>query len=318
MRLVVAGKPIIDWDRRRRNIEASKTYPRFKPQEGTTGPVAMCAAGLSLLKTLPILKALHAAGIPICAIKGVAGVLLAHGIVPKYAVFLDSRPDQIRLLDRTHPDITYCLGSQIDPAIYQKLEEQGCQIRVFNGAEMKLFTEPNTDFITGGSTSGMRAINLMRWAGYTAFHLFGYDCSVEDGGSHVYDKTNNTENLEVTIAGKKFMTRGELAAQHCEFLEEYVAVDEPLNCHVYGNGALAHSIRSAAAGRRDVWMEVPDFPAGSAHLFSKEQIAAFRANSRIHDTNVKVSARVLAQIAESGPINFGDADFTPLKLPTFS
>ncbi|MDH4187420.1 MAG: DUF115 domain-containing protein, partial [Nitrospira sp.] len=240
MRLTVVSKPATDMERRKQNIAASKPYPRFVPQENIGGPVAICAAGPSLITSLPIIRAYAEAGIPICAIKGVASVLLDHGIIPKYAVFLDSRPDQIRLLGTTHPDTIYCMGSTVDPALFEKLSAEGRDIRVWNGAELQLFTEPNTDYILGGSTTGLKAINLMRWAGYTVPHLFGYDCCLDEAGtSHVYDKANLSRALKVTIAGGDFTVTPEFVCQHQEFIEQYVAVEEPLNITVHGNGAIA-------------------------------------------------------------------------------
>ena len=261
MRLVVASKPITDFERRRKNIAASKSYPLFKPQEGTTGPVAMCAAGPSLLKSLPLLRAYYRAGIPICAIKGAASVLILHGIIPKYAVFLDSREDQLRLVQETHPDTIYCLGSQIDPSLFEKLA--GCDIRVFHASSPKLHTEPNTDYITGGSTTGLRAINLMRWAGYTKFFFLGYDCCLIDGVSHIYSKTNTSQELTVMVGGREFETTAELACQHQDFIKLHVAIDEPLDAIVHGDGALARSFQMIEEGRHDdVWMHVDQFTYG--------------------------------------------------------
>ncbi len=281
MRLTVASKPVEDWDRRKRNIAAAKAYPRFKPQGDVMGPVAICAAGPSLLKTLPILKAFYNAGIPICAVKGVASLLLEHGIIPKYAVFLDARPDQIRMVQTTHKDTIYCLGSTVDPSVYEKLKADGCDIRVFNAAELKLFVDDDTDYVTGGSTTGLRAINLMRWAGYTKPLIFGYDCCLTGDVSHVYSKTNPSPPFKCTISDREFTTTPELACQYQEFLEHYVAVDEPLDITVYGDGALAWAIRRIAQGFSDIWMDIPQTLENAVMLINPAQIAEFRPVERI-------------------------------------
>lgn len=238
--------------------------------------MVVCAAGPSLLKKLPMLKALAAIGIPICAVKGVASVLLEHGITPKYAVFLDSRPDQIRLLKTTSKEVIYCLASQVDPALYARLE--GHDIRTFNASHISLHDDGD-DYITGGSTTGLRAINLMRWAGYTSFHLFGFDCCLDGEQSHVYDKDNVSEPLRVRVGDRYFMSTPEMACQHQDFVTEYLAVQNPLNVVVYGDGTIAQAFKEFNAGRKSVWIETDDLPMGAVPLVGADQIADFMAGN---------------------------------------
>lgn len=222
-----------------------------------------------------MLKALSATGVPICAVKGVASVLLEHGITPKYAVFLDSRPDQIRLLKNTSKEVIYCLASQVDPALYARLE--GHDIRTFNASHMTLH-DIGDDYITGGSTTGLRAINLMRWAGYTAFHLFGFDCCIPEGeASHVYDKPNVSESLRVRVGARYFDSTPEMACQHNDFIFEYVAVDNPLKAVVYGEGTIAQAYKEINTGGKDVWVEVDNLPAEARLLNGADEISEFMA-----------------------------------------
>ncbi len=270
MRLVVGSKPIQDWERRKSNIAAAGSYPLFKPLEGTSGPVVLCAAGPSLLKNIELVRAFYEAGVPICAIKGVGSMLIERGIIPKYCVFLDSRPDQLRLVGTTHKDTIYCLASQVDPEIYRRLA--GHQIRVFHASNLKLH-QPGDDYITGGSTTSMRAINLMQWAGYTMFHVIGLDCCEDGGVSHVYDKTTVNKTIKVFIAGREFLTRADLAAQHQEFLEEYILGKPPLNVTVYG-GAIAASLE-ALGNKQSPWMEIAALDEEMV-LLEESQVKEFR------------------------------------------
>lgn len=222
-----------------------------------------------------MLKALAAVGVPICAVKGVASVLLEHGITPKYAVFLDSRSDQLRLLKTTSKEVIYCLASQVDPALYERL--QGHDIRTFNASHTSLHDDGD-DYITGGSTTGLRAINLMRWAGYTSFHLFGFDCCYAGEVSHVYDKANVSEPLRVRVGSRYFTSTPEMACQHQDFIAEYVAVDQLLNAVVYGDGTIAQAFKEIQAGRNSVWIEVDALPADAVPLSGAQEISRFTQN----------------------------------------
>lgn len=284
MRLIVAGKPITDFERIKNHILASKDVTAFKPRLGTTGPVAICAAGPSLLKSLPILQEYKAKGIPICAIKGVAQVLLENGIVPDYAVFADHRENQARFVAETHPDILYLLATQTHPGVFDKLKADGCRVETFQCSHTHVYNDrafdylgPELDYITGGSTTGMRAINLMLWAGHKPINCFGYDCCLDGGVSHVYEKNvSNRPVLSVNINGRPFQTTSELAEQHQHFLNEYIFGSSDRNIVVFGNGALAESVRLINDGFGfAAYMNVMTLPDGATLLPDSASVKKF-------------------------------------------
>lgn len=276
MRLVVPTIQNTGGPQKRVNIAYSRKWPRYKPK-GETGPVAICAAGPSLQSQLPTLRKLVADGVPVCAVKGVEKYLREHGIPVKYAVFMDAKPDQVRFVTEPSKDTTYLLASQCDPSLFDALD--GYDIQVWNGSDPE-FHEPGEDYITGGGTTGIRAINLMRWTGYKGLHLFGFDCCLIGDESHVYAKDQIGDRITVYVNGKKFITTGELAAQHQQMLEcLYLPPFRPAIC-VHGDGALYESTKEFLKERPNLdnifmQMNAEDVPKGGKVFHSADEVKKF-------------------------------------------
>lgn len=270
------------------NIAMARTWPRYEGKEAS-GPVAICAAGPSLIRSIPILKAL-AKIMPVCAVKGVFSLLAEHGIKCRYAVFLDAKPDQARFLANPDPDIAYLIASQSPPEVFEALK--GLDVRIWHGSKLAHLKEggvlsgQNEMLVPGGITTGLRSINLMHFAGFRQFHLFGFDCCYEGANSHVYEKTANSPPFDVVIGERRFTTNQEMAPQHEQFLQHYLFIPEAPEMFVYGDGALAHSVSMLRAGAqpRDVWMQVPpgEMPAGFSVIDVEENALGMQRNHAFH------------------------------------
>jgi Protein of unknown function DUF115 len=258
------------------NIAYSKTWPDLLPGN-EVGPVALCAAGPSLLSQLPTLKKMSDDNIPICAVKGVENVLRDHGINVRYCVYMDAKADQLRFIKNPSRGTLYLLASQCDPSVFDALN--GYDIRVFhmtnpslhNGGEM---------FILGGMTTGLRSINLMRTLGYSVIHLFGYDCCLSDDQSHVYDKEKIGDKFRVYVGGVPFWTTGELAIQHEQFLNQYVYTPGAPAFAVHGFSALFQSMKELTSptpnrGNMDMDIRPEDAPKGGKILTTPEEVEKF-------------------------------------------
>jgi uncharacterized Rossmann fold enzyme len=219
----------------RRNISNSLRFPQFQPG-GESGAIAICAAGPSLLNSVALVKALRRSGVPVCAIKGTADILLAAGIVPTYVVSMDGREDQIRFFAAPHPAIEYLIAGQSHPKVFEALT--GYRVTVWHG-EGKQYLPAGTNYVLGGSTTGSRAVSLMWAKGYSVQHLFGFDCCEMDDQTHVYP-TREQKLVDVYLGSKRFRTTGPMIYQYKEFLDHFGG-DRRISITVHGNGMLAEA-----------------------------------------------------------------------------
>lgn len=236
----------------RDHIQHSLKYPQFEPG-GSTGAVVVCAAGPSLLGSIPLIKALHAAGIPVCAVKGTANVLIEHGVVPTYVVSMDGKEDQVRFFTSPHADIEYLIAGQSHPKVFEALA--GHHVTVWHG-EGKKHLPSGTNYIQGGSTTGFRAVTLMWAKGYTVHHLFGFDCCEMNGRTHVYDVLAVKNLIDVYLGGIHFRATGQMLYQYEEFLRLFSGA--PLiDLIVHGDGLLAAAAKAMKRGELPLLLPEP-------------------------------------------------------------
>lgn len=226
----------------KQNMERCADLPVYATPGLESGSVAICAAGPSLLGEIETIRTLHRIGVPICAVKGVTDILIEHGIVPKYAVFMDAKEDQARFLTNPHPDIEYLICSQSHPAVFAALE--GFKVTVWHGqcqsfAQYIVDTSAKPATYIHGPTTGAAAINLMRSMGYGPLNLFGYDCSFVEQ-SHVYDR-DDSKTLTVKVNKRPFKTTLPMVDQHNFLIWLFIVAS--LDVRVYGDSALQESVR---------------------------------------------------------------------------
>lgn len=326
MRLVVAGKPETTPELRREHIALSTAWPRYAEDDEKRGPVVICAAGPSLLADIPLIKALYDMGVPVCAVKGVADILQEHGIIPTYAVFHDPKENQLAYLKNPNPKTLYYLSSQVHPALYAKAHGAGCRIEVWHGSTPDYFADGDFDItegpnagkrgilvIGGGCTTGLRAINLMRSHGHDDLHLFGFDCSSENGRTHTegYEK-KHYDTITVTVNGRTFQTHANIAAQHDQFFDQLVFITPRPNLTVYGTGTIAEGMKALGeyiqgdtmkAGKW--WMEVDRPPEASIEI-TPEKLSAFHANPDSFFQPMQIDFSSFGEPVKTEPTTVGD------------
>ena len=225
------------------HIQSSQvSYPQLKELGTERGKVVVCAAGPSLLHHIKLIKQLSEQGIPVCAVKGTANVLIDHGIVPKYAVFMDGQENQIRFFDNPHPDVHYYMASQTHPKVLERLKDH--KLTVWHASRFDMLKQGSYKgwYITGGRTTGLRALNLMRALGYNELHILGMDCSFPAGKpSHVYDKPKHSRVNKVWMGEVEYTATMDMCGQHMDFLHMMVLSPET-RFVLYGNGMLQMAV----------------------------------------------------------------------------
>lgn len=210
---------------------------------------ALCVAGggPSLADTYGEMKGY------IAAINGSQKFLEDRGVTPDACGILDAgehMPDVIT----ANKSVRYYVASICDPGVFRKLH--GCHVTLWHPSSvtgcqgtLELRGSPWIT-IAGGSTMGLRWMNLGYVLGFRKFHLHGLDSSFCDGQTHAYaDRERNGPILEVE--GRK--TRANFLEQADEFfgqLERFEASDiEPIAIEMFGDGLLQDRWRKHQAKR---------------------------------------------------------------------
>ena len=181
----------------------------------------------------------------IAAVNGSLGYLLSRGIVPHACAVLDPGPHMadVVVADRR---VRYFVASVCDPAVFDKLIGAGCHVTLWHpsgtpGAE-ELLKDAKPDtwlMIGGGSTMGVRGLNLGYARGFRSFVLHGLDSSFREDRTHAYPDRADAK-VWTTVNG--YPTRLNFLAQVSDFLavmhrmrQEDV---EPINVELRGDGLL--------------------------------------------------------------------------------
>lgn len=193
-----------------------RSLPTVTGQPEHEGVAVLVAPGPSVKGFLPSIKRHRLNGDAIIAITSAHDWLMENGIVPDYAVAIDPLPEQKRWFSRKNDQTRYMVGSQCHPDTFEHLAD--CHTILWHLYVRQGQTyPPNADLITGGTTAGLRAINLFYALGFRKFVLYGYDSCLKDGQLRTNGTDNGDKVIEVIVGGEAFLTTPPMAAQAAEF-----------------------------------------------------------------------------------------------------
>ena len=178
---------------------------------------------------------------------GTHDYLIGKGIIPKYCVLLDARPENVRFIEKPHKNVTYLVAAQCHPSIFDKLKGykviqwvahlDGCDDIYLDAG----FKEEEICKIYGGGTVGLKSICLANLLGYKDYHLYGYDSCHTANYSHAYPQELNDglDLIPVEAAGRRFICSHSMAQQAMNFeliFNEFMK--KGLTMTVYGDGLI--------------------------------------------------------------------------------
>lgn len=188
------------------------------------------------------IRAERAKGRPIVAIKAAHDFLCENGIEPDVWVNLDPR-DRTSGIQRANDHTVYMVASRCPPVTFDVLKDRKVLLwhSWSDSPEIKA-VGPGKLAIGGGTTSGMRAINIGYILGYRKFVLYGYDsCNRADGIKRFTgEKTGPTLDVFVGdgIEKRKFVCNAAMAQQANEFQMIY-SVMHDITVEAKGPGLIA-------------------------------------------------------------------------------
>lgn len=175
------------------------------------------------------------------------GFLLDKGIIPWACGLLDARPHIADLIE-PHPDVFYFVASTCHPRVFDKLK--GCKVVLWHPSGAPGIAEAlpaGTPMIGGGTTMGIRWLNLGHYMGFRRFEMHGLDSSYRGDRTHAYPDSRDGKAGTIEING--YVTDNNFLTQCTDWfqMEEMFALDadKPV-VNFHGDGLLQHMVRSRA------------------------------------------------------------------------
>lgn len=247
----------------------------FPPHDRTA---VLVGSGPSVKHNLESIRKHAFEGDDLVAVKDAHEWLISNCIVPRYAVAVDPQEHRWNCFTKKHPDVTYLIASQCHPAMFEHLKD--CNVLLWHLYIRKGQTyPPNSRLITGGTTTGLRAITLFYTMGYRKFHLYGYDSCLLEGALRFDEAKTDRQKVTVVCAGRTFITTPEMAAQASEFQEIFATVpDIEIESHGYGIITTILEERRKFFGNNS---------ASFVH-FGNDSMASYRYRCRIPSAELKI------------------------------
>lgn len=185
---------------------------------------------------------------PILTVSGAHDFLKRRGITPTYHVEFDWRPH--KALGINDPKGTvFWLASCVHPEVRKK-----CPNPVLWHAEQSLEEgkfikkrEREAFLVPGGSSAGLRAIDLLIALGYGTFDIHGMDSSfegkTEHAGPHFGTAKLSRDVLDVLAGQRTFKT----SIAFLQYMQEFVNLKtyhKGVKFNLWGDGLLQHHIAS--------------------------------------------------------------------------
>lgn len=216
------------------NIKASvarglpELQPSPVPHDGT---FVIVGSGLSLADHLDELRAEQEKGRPIVAVKGAHEFLVERGITPDMAVMMDAQPKRVQCVSNPRKGVVYMIASQCPPEVFDKLADFDVLLWHAYGGKHCATAAPDAFWLYGGTTTGLRSINIGMVLGFRRFVLYGFDSSLKDGARRIVFDEKPGSVHEVSLAnGEKFQTNAAMASQVYELQTLLNTVDIHVRC----------------------------------------------------------------------------------------
>ena len=209
--------------------------PAFYFHDGT---FVIVGSGPSLPDFIEEIKQEKAKGRTIVAIKGAHDFLCEHGIEPDLFISVEPR-DRRNNLQRKNQHTVYLLASRVNTDVFEHLKD--CKVMLWHSwsmeRECRVFKGKFA--IGGGTTSGLRAINIGYILGFRKFKMYGMDsCLAKDGETKRFTGEKAGKIIDVHVGGKKFLCTLALAVQANEFQELYNIMPDA-HIEAVGDGLIA-------------------------------------------------------------------------------
>ena len=186
------------------------------------------------------------AGRPVCAINGAADYITERKIIPNLFLTTDPRamPQNLKYRNRS---TVYLVASRCHPDTLNSVVEidKGKNVMLWHAWMDKPETDEllklNKIGIGGGTTSGLRAINVAYVMGFRKVHMYGMDsCLSDEGEKRVMDgkMSDEVKTIDVIVGGRRFICNMAMAQQADDFQSIYDIMPD-MKITSFGDGLIS-------------------------------------------------------------------------------
>ena len=170
---------------------------------------------------------------PIVTVSGAHDYLVERGIVPDFHVDCDPREHKARMLKMPQKATTYLMATVCHPSWWEVLKGHNVRLwHLINGNDLETVAwvaanhpEGMESMLSGGSTVGMRAREVMAALGYRRCRFHGMDCSYitdRHAGPHL---GKNQDKIFVKAGDRVFQTTRQMLEAAIE-MEEFIKTQD--------------------------------------------------------------------------------------------
>lgn len=222
----------------RANSSTDKEWLVIEPENELTA--ILCASGPSIADNLDQIRRLQKDGGIVFAMNGTSRFLNDNGILPKYQVIVDARPQTASLVDTKA--WKHLFASQVDPKCFELVPDAILWHQEIGDITNEL-PQYHKDYalIGGGTSVGISAMCIAYTMGFRKLKCFGYDSSHRDNESHAFRQAmNDTEPLTtIRSNGKTYLCSFTMKQQAHKFQETAKAlIGAGCAIEVIGDGLL--------------------------------------------------------------------------------
>jgi hypothetical protein len=243
---------------------ANRGLPEFIPYPNPhKSVICLVGSGPSVRGQLDSILEQKKKGRLIVALKGAHDFLLDNGIKPDWCVMLDPQEKIVNCVTKHEPEITYFIASQCHPKVFDLLKERYVILwHALSGIGENKILEGRV-LLGGGTTTGLRTMNLVYSLGYRYAHIYGFDSCVTEQEGKTYKRINiHSEKgmdepgriIDVWVGKKRFWANPAMAAQADEFQRAMVVL-KGMKVQVHGEGLIAEMWKQHIGRGGGGWFE---------------------------------------------------------------
>lgn len=191
---------------------------------------------------------------PVMTVSGAHDFLVSGGITPDYHVEVDARAHKVEFTKNAQEGVEYLMASWCHPAVWENLRGKNVTVwHPYGEQEIQDYVKSIGEekaTVGGGSTAGLRALEVAAALGYRRFAIHGMDCSYRDS-RHAGSHPNESERvIEVKVNGMAFQTSPQLYESAREFVELIFKHKLDISVALYGDGLLQELMKTAKTLRK--------------------------------------------------------------------
>jgi len=201
------------------------------------GTAVIVGSGPSIKEFVEDIRAEKERGRTILAVKGAYDYLVENGITPDLYLSVEPRDRPIH-----HPqeETIFLLASRCSPKVFDRLKGHKIILwHTWGDEDENEFIKDKMSF-GGGTTSGLRALNVMYCQGFRNFHLYGFDSCLVNGEKRIDQGTihQDVKTIEVFLGGRTFICNMGMAQQANEFQNIYDVMPD-IHVESFGDGLIS-------------------------------------------------------------------------------